>query len=63
MKLIQATQLPGREPLILRPERVQGGLQALPEPSRAIVLAHAIGSIGHCRISSEAVRPMYDRIR
>src|SRR5215469_10978268 len=50
VKLVESAQLLGRELLIRRPEDSERGLQPLGQASRAIVIAHAIKSIGHCTV-------------
>jgi hypothetical protein len=44
MKLVERAELLRREPLLLRPER---RLQPFDQAGRAIMVAHAIKSIGH----------------
>src|SRR5437879_4678796 len=50
VKLVEGAQLPGSEPLILRPENHERRLQAFSQSNRAIVVAHAIKVIGHCKV-------------
>jgi hypothetical protein len=50
VKLVNGTQLLGREPLILRPEGRERRLQPLGQAGRTIVVAHAIKHIGHCKV-------------
>ena len=47
MKLIEASQLLRREPLILRPEGRERRLQPFGQAGRAIVVAHIIKDISH----------------
>ena len=47
VKLVEASQLLRHEPLFLRPEGRERGLQPLGQVGRAIVIAHAIKGIGH----------------
>src|SRR5258708_30329965 len=49
VKLVEGTQLLGREPLILRPKDSERRLQPLGQAGRAIMVAHAIKDIGHCQ--------------
>ena len=51
VKLVEAAQLLGREPLILRAEGRERRLQPLGQAGRAIMVAHAIKFIGHCKMS------------
>ena len=50
MKLVEGAKLLGREPLILRSEGRQRRLQPLGQAGRAIVVAHVIKDIGHCKV-------------
>jgi hypothetical protein len=49
VKLVEGAQLPGREKLIFRPEGNQRRLQPFDQAGRAIVVAHVIKDIGHCK--------------
>jgi hypothetical protein len=42
MKLVEGTELLGREPLILRPESNERRVPPLSQAGRAIMVAHAI---------------------
>jgi hypothetical protein len=54
VKLVEDAQLLGREPVILRPEGSEHRLQPLGQAGGAIVVAHAIKDIGHCKIPFKA---------
>ena len=50
VKLVEGAQLLGREPLILRSEGNERGLQPLGQAGRAIVVAHPVKDIGHGKV-------------
>jgi hypothetical protein len=49
VKLVERAQLLGREPLIIRPEGRERRLQPLGQAGRAIMAAHVVKYISHCR--------------
>jgi hypothetical protein len=49
VKLVKGSELLRREPLILWPERRERPLQPIGQADRAIVVAHTIKDIGHCK--------------
>ncbi|WP_245429984.1 hypothetical protein [Mesorhizobium sp. WSM3859] len=64
MELVERRQLPGLQPLFLRPKYRQRGLQSIGEAGRAVVIAHAIEFVGHCTsLQASKSRKRYGRFR